>query len=85
MTRALTQVTAKDEHHCAAGGKAVPRALGAKPKNGGLETVHFAAPGRVAGNVDELGVHDQLQNHRQQLKPGSCPSCTEEEEDIYML
>ena len=56
-------------------GRAIPRALGAKPKDGGLEAVHPAAPSSVAGNVDELGVHDQLQDHCQQLKPGSRPSC----------
>lgn len=52
-------------------GWAIPRALGAKPEDGGFEAVHGASPGSVAGNVNEAGVHDQLQNERQQLKPSS--------------
>ena len=53
-----------------AGGRALPGALLAKPEDAGLEAVHRASPGSVARNVDELGVHDQLQQHRQQSKPG---------------
>ena len=43
--------------------RAVPRAISTKPEDGGLKAVHSAAPGSVAGNIDEFGVHDQLQNH----------------------
>ena len=58
-------------------GRAGPRALGAKPEDGGFEAVHGATPGCVAGNVDKLGVHGQLQHEGQQLEPGSCPPCTQ--------
>lgn len=58
------------------GGRALPWALGAKPEDGGLQAVHSPAPGCVASNVDELGIHNQLQYDRQQLKPSRCPACT---------
>ena len=40
-----------------------------KPEDGGLEAVRCAPSGCVASYVDELGVHAQLQNDCQQLKP----------------
>lgn len=47
-----------------------PRSLGTKPEDGGFEAVCCSTPGCVAGYVDELCVHGQNQNHRQQFKPG---------------
>ena len=58
------------------GNMVIPGPPGAKPEYGGLEAVHAASPGSVARNVDQLGVDDQLQQHRQQLEPGSRPACT---------